>query len=194
MAKLSVTQESSFCRSTKFSWLSRTLVLVSLLSSCGLFEDVVPRLANEAGQESVTVDPEIETGGARSLPASISGLELEVLDVLIHEPTDDVWYILNDHSVEWAPFDSSSASPEFSAMPMVVGTYDAIEVHFGQAWVQTNGTWSPAELTADSVAIEGEIHLDADTNLTLLFDFDGAFAQNQNGAWTLTPAVAAQWN
>ena len=153
-------------------------------------DPIVPRMASDGGGPSLIVSPRLETTGSRALPSAIAGLRLEITDVLLHEPESDTWMLLNDHSAQWEPFDSTAKAPAFSGVPLHPGTYDAIEVHFGSAQVDVSGKWTDASLAQESIKIDQVIKLAQDVHLSVLFDFADAVAQAKGNAWTVTPALS----
>ena len=167
-----------------------TLALIVLsTSACGLLDNVIPETAGDSAGDSVVVAPNLSSSGTRSLPATITGVRVEVLDVLLHDPTRDAWYILNDHVSVWDLLDPGEEDGSFSGVPVLAGTYDQIEVVLGGAEVRENGSWHGVPLKTDSSIYFGEIVVEEDIALTVNFDLTDALIGDAAAGYVFAPKI-----
>ena len=165
--------------------------LALALTACGL-DGWIPETGAEAGEESTHVRPSFDSGGTRSFPAGVTSARIEVLDVLLHKPGPDVWVILNDKPFFYELVGEDGSSTPFSAVPIGVGDYDALQVVFAGGSVATNGREYDATVTPDSVLFEQTFQVRRDSEFVLTFDLSNAVGGNAVDGWTLTPDISVE--
>lgn len=157
------------------------------LSACSL-EGILPDLDGNAGSATQHVQAVLHPPQTRSIPPGLSGVELEVKDVLMRRRSDQSWNILNDKPAMWILGDHATELPNFSAIPMPVDTYDAIRVVLGDAFVIQNGQRMPMTLAEQEITREGQWTLDGDQGIDVWISVDNAIAPH-NGGWQASPSL-----
>lgn len=169
----------------------RTLAITSLLvtsSGCNL-EGLIPELANNAGEPTLHVQAVLHPSKTRSLPAGVDEVHIEVKDILLRRKKDQSWNILNDQSASWSIDASGSALPSFSAVPIPVGSYDAVRVVFGESSVRQSGQALELALPEEGIIQEGDWELSSDQSFEFWLDVNGVFSQGSNGTWQAEPKL-----
>jgi hypothetical protein len=176
---------------TRFSLFS---LAAGLLMSAGCeLQEFLPTTADQAGQPSAQVAVAIQVDPKASLDADLEALEVEVVDVLIHQVEADAWAILNNESVTMDLVHPSDQGIKFTAIPVPMGTYDKIRVVLGDAEIASQGSRHSADIADTEVDLPLVLDLEEDTVLTLAFDRSDPLEGADWKDWTFKPKFRVSW-
>lgn len=162
---------------------------LSLLPMVACDVAFIPDLADQAVRETATVEVTLGASNVESVDPAIEKLEVEIVDVLLHRSSDDVWIIVNANEVE---IDLVDMAPTlgFTGIPISQGQYDGVMLIFDQARVMRNGEWHEVTMTEPDVQLTELVDVTATgATFDLEFDLHRALDGGPIGGWTLDPNV-----
>jgi len=159
---------------------------VTSLSACDF--NFVPELADDAGEATAFISVSMGSANGDALDGEIDGVEVEVLDVLVHSVDDDSWYLLNEERSQLR-LPNVQRKIVFNDAPVPAGEYDKVMVAVQSAQVAAHGGWRHLELVREVVEIDVPMFLEAEGTLDLRFDLEGAITGSFDGGYSLTPQV-----
>lgn len=169
--------------------IARPLAVTAAL--CGLTAcdfNFAPELAGDAGGSTARVSVALGSANEAALADEIDGVDVEVVDVLVHSLDDDMWYLLNERSVELS-LPNTNRNIVFKDAPVPAGEYDRVMVVLESAEVAADGGWRTVELVRDVLEIDSPMLLDRDGTLDLRFDLDGSIEGTFDTGFTMNPSV-----
>ncbi len=173
--------------SRRLAPLFASTLAVTGLAACDL--NFVPELADEStGERTAYVSVSMGSANGDALDDEIDGVEVEVLDVLVHSVDDDVWYLLNESTSSLA-LPNTQRNVVFKDAPIPAGEYDKVMVAVQGAQVAARGGWRQVELVRDVVEIDAPMLLDRDGTIDLRFDLDGTITGSFEAGYAMTPAL-----
>ena len=153
----------------------KTLAQASLLalllaptSACDI-NVLVPKTAGDSGVPSAKVVVSLGLTGLEGLPADVEDVQVRVVDVLLHHKGDDGWLVASNEEVVLDLADGPG-SVSFPQLPVMLGSYDAIQVQIGGMVVQDGDGWAGAELATYELEFNRVIDIQADTTIQLNLD------------------------
>lgn len=172
--------------SRRLAPLFAAALAITGLTACDL--NFVPELADDAGETTARISVSMGSANSDALDAEIDGVEVEVLDVLVHSVDNDVWYLLNESTSSLA-LPNTQRNVMFKDAPIPAGEYDKVMVAMQGAQVAARGGWRHVELVRDVVEIDAPMLLDRDGTIDLRFDLDGTITGDFEAGYAMTPAL-----
>ena len=164
-------------------------ILFACSNACSM-EDIIPKTGFEAGERSALVSVDFVPLSINDLSGSFDNFRLSIIDVLIHRPTDDAWLILNDSEATYSISESEKHQIKWSAIPIAVGDYDAIQIVFEDAYIHAQDRWQPAELLRSEWTHEQTISIDENVTLEIGIDATNSIDGNSIDGWQIDPRMS----
>lgn len=157
------------------------------LGACSL-QDFIPQTANGVGASPSLVQAELRAPLKRISIPGVSSYEIELIDVLLHDPQKDRWTILNDKPARMQVADEAPQVPTFSPVPIAMGSYDKVRLVFANGKINLGGRSQKLKIEPAQVDLEGPWEFHGDHRLQVVINFSNALKKDAQGAWVFSPS------
>lgn len=157
------------------------------LGACSI-QDLIPQTANGVGASASLVQAELQTPRTRSSIPGVSSYQVELVDVLLHDPQKDRWTILNDKAVTMQVADDAPQIPTFSPVPIAAGRYDKARLVFANGKISVGGHAQELKIEPAQIDLDGPWEFQGDHSLKVRVNFSSALKKNAQGEWSFSPS------